>query len=62
MKCGVQKFDLKLKRVKGYFFVKHVHWERNHLWVRESSSRTMDRSVIDILPGIWHGPNWQEQI
>ena len=62
----VRQVDLELKRVKGYFFVKHVHWERNHLWVRESSSRTMDsiyfRSVIDILPGIWHGPNRQEQI
>lgn len=62
----VRQVDLEQKRVKGYFFVKHLHWERNHLWVRESSARTMDsisyKSIIDILPGIWHGPNWQEQI
>ncbi|XP_078355504.1 uncharacterized protein LOC144658540 [Oculina patagonica] len=62
----VRQVDAEQKRVKGYFFVKHLHWERNHLWVRESSARTMDsisyKSIIDILPGIWHGPNWQEQI
>ena len=47
---------LQQKRVKGYFFVKHVHWERNHLWIREASSRAMDgisfKTIIDILPGI----------
>lgn len=62
----VRQVDLKQKRVKGCFFVKHLHWERNHLWVMESSARTMDsisyKNVIDILPGIWHGPKWQEQI
>ena len=62
----VWQVDLERKRVKGYFFVKRVHRERNHLWVRKSSSWTMDsinfKSIIDTWQGIWHGPNWQEQI
>ena len=62
----VRQVDHENKRVKEYFFVKHLHWRDNQLWVRESSSRAMDiisyKSIIDILPGIWQGPNWQEQV
>lgn len=62
----VRQVNHEQKRVKGYFFVKHLQWERNQLWVRESSSRAMDvvsyKSIIDILPGVWLGANWQEHI
>lgn len=62
----VRQVDHERRRVKGYFFVKHLHWKDNHLWVRESSSRAMDsisyKSIVDILPGIWQGPNWQGQV
>lgn len=61
----VRQVDHEQKKVKGYFFVKHSRWEHNHLWVRESNSRVMEsisfKSIMDVLPGTWVGPNWQEQ-
>lgn len=52
--------------VKGYFFVKHLHWERNQLWARELSLQAVDiisnKNIVDILSGMWFGANLQEQI
>ena len=52
--------------VKGYFFVKHLHEERNQLWARELSLQAVDiisnKNIVDILSGMWFGANLQEQI
>ena len=54
------------KLLKGYFFAKRLHWDRDQLWVRESSSWAMDiisdKGIINIFLRVWHSANWQEQI
>ena len=50
--------------VKGYFFIKHQHFQVNGLWRRETLRRTMEtinyKSILGLVKGQWQGPHWKD--
>jgi len=63
-RAEVKTVDQQTKSVKGYFYVKHLRWNTNSLWQRESSSMALDvihfKSIVGLAEGVWQGMCWKD--